>query len=191
MDASVLSALVGLIGVGAGAGATFGGVVYQQRHGTREARTARLRGEAVAAAEKILSELLAMQHSLRLGSYGAAEEEQRDYRRALQHHHATIQLHSQWLPDAELRSRLTVNALYTQIGPVGDSRSGIERRGHGMALCADSIACLGAFLRSEALPVRDAYVDQILARWPEGRELHTFIVSGPPVESDETPDSAT
>ncbi|MET8580667.1 hypothetical protein ABZX39_07215 [Streptomyces collinus] len=117
MDASVLSALAGLIGVAAGAAATFGGVVYQQRHGAREAKMARLRGEAVAAAEKILAELLTMQHRLRLGAH--TEDEWRDYLRVMQSHHATIQLHSQWLPDAELRSRLAVNALYTEIGPPG------------------------------------------------------------------------
>lgn len=83
-----------------------------------------------------------------------------------------------------------MNALYTQVGPVGDSRSDVERRSDGMALCADSIACIGAFLRSEPLPTRDPFANQVLARWPEGRELHTFIVAGPPEERDEGPNSS-
>lgn len=179
VDASVLGALIGLVGVGAGAGAAFGGVVYQQRHGARAAETARRRGEAVAAAERILAELLTMQQSLRRGD-GATEDERREYHRVFDRHHATVQLHSQWLPHAELRSRLNVNALLTEIGPTGDTRCDVERRAHGMTLCADSIACLGAFLRSEAIPGRGAAAEEVLARWPEGQHLHTFIISAPP-----------
>ncbi|GAP53240.1 uncharacterized protein SAZU_8121 [Streptomyces azureus] len=191
MDATVLGALIGLVGVSAGAGATFGGVVYQQRHASRAAETARRRGEAVTAAEKLLAELLVMQQNLRRGAYDVTGDEVHEYNRARSRHHATVQLHSQWLPDAELRTRLGINALYTQIGPAGDPRSDVQRRADGMSLCLDSIACLGAFLRSEPIPQRDAATLEVLARWPQGQSMDRFIVSGPSVSADETPNTPT
>ncbi|MCS0606199.1 hypothetical protein NX794_34050 [Streptomyces sp. LP11] len=184
MDASVLDALIGLIGVAAGGGAACGGVVYQQRHGTRAADTARRRGEAVAAAERILAELLTTQQHLRQGFHDVAEDERQEYFRVLRRHHATVQLYAQWLPDAQLRDRLSTNALYVQIGPLGDQRSDAQRRVEGMALCTDSISCLGSYLRSEAVPHRDNSTSELLARWPEGREFHTFIFAERQSEGD-------
>ena len=185
MDASLLGALIGLVGVGVGAGTAFPGVVYQQRHVDRAALTERKRAEATGAAERLLAELLDVQQLLRRGTYGFTKEESRDHYRTLARHHATIQLHSQWLPDAELRSRLGTNALYTQVGPAGDTRSDVEHRGDGMALCADSIACLGAYLRSEELQERAAAAEQVIARWPEGQDAATFVISGWPADVEE------
>ncbi|MFD5078211.1 hypothetical protein [Streptomyces sp. NPDC058371] len=191
MDATVLGALIGLVGVGAGAGAAFAGIVYQQRHATRAAEIARRRGEAVTAAEKLLAELLAMQQNLRRGTYGATEDEIREHNRVGRRHHANVQLFSQWLPDGELRTRLSVNALYTQVGPVDDSRNDVQRRGDGMILCMDSIACLGAFLRFEPIPQRETATLEVLARWPQGQSMQWFIDSGPSDRADESRDPPT
>jgi hypothetical protein len=97
-------------------------------------------------------------------------------------HHATVQLHAQWLPDAELRARLMSNALYASIGPQGDQRSPSEVRSDAMLACGDSVACLGAFLRSEALPRRSPEVEAVIGRWPAGKDFHWYIVNGPPTE---------
>ncbi|MFF1306589.1 hypothetical protein [Streptomyces sp. NPDC058307] len=185
MDPSVTGALIGLIGVVAGAGAAFGGVVYQQLHSERAALMARKRTEAAGAAEQLLVELLSIQQLLRRGTYDFSEEERREHYRTLMRHPATMQLHSQWLPDAELRSRLSVNALYVNLGPSGDVRSDVERRQNGMAVCFDSIACLGAFLRSEDLPGRPPDAQQVLDHWPDGQDGHTFIVSSWPADTEE------
>ncbi|MFJ9089773.1 hypothetical protein ACIRL3_45890 [Streptomyces sp. NPDC102384] len=182
MDSSVLGALIGLAGVGAGAGAAFCGVVYQQRHTTHAASLAQQRSEAIQAAQHLLTELLALQQLLRRGAHTASEEERSEYQRIRLHHHATVQLHSQWLPDAELRARLTSNALYASIGPQGDQRSTSEVRSDAMLACADSVACLGAFLRSESLPRRSPEVEAVISRWPEGKDFHSYIVTGPPTE---------
>ncbi|WP_055567764.1 hypothetical protein [Streptomyces atriruber] len=182
MDSSVLGALIGLAGVAFGAGATFCGIVYQQRHTTRAASLAQRRSEATQAAQHLLTELLALQQLLRKGAHTSSEEELSEYQHTKLQHHATVQLHAQWLPDAGLRARLTSNALYASIGPQGDQRSHSEIRSDAMLACADSVACIGAFLRSEALPRRSPEIEAVISRWPEGKEFHTYIVSGPPTE---------
>lgn len=138
--------------------------------------------QSIQAAQHLLTELLALQQLLRKGARTASEEEKSEYQRTKLHHHATVQLHSQWLPGAELRSRLTSNVLYASIGPQNDQRSDSERRSDAMLACADSVACLGAFLRSEAPPRRSPEVEAVIRRWPEGKDYHEYIVSGPPRE---------
>jgi hypothetical protein len=66
MDAAVLGAAIGVVGVGVGAGAAFGGVVYQQRYAARAALSTQRRTEAMTAAERLLTELLAVQQILSL-----------------------------------------------------------------------------------------------------------------------------
>jgi hypothetical protein len=61
-----------------------------------------------------------------------------------------------------------LGALIGLLGPPDDARGDTEFRSDGVILCADSIASLGAFLRSEELPEQPSEAERVINRWPEG-----------------------
>ncbi len=106
-------------------------------------------------------------------------------KRSLQERILTVQVLMQRVPHAELRERVRVTTLYLPLCPPGDTRSWEEQRVDRIYLCADAIACLGAYLRGEPLPRPAERVTQVRGVWPfmeAGTDRDTFIW-----ESEESP----
>lgn len=179
MDASVwVGAIFGLVGTGVGGGLSVWSSIVAQRQQAIHQREDRRQALATSAVEAALAELFQIQRAARRA---IPEEEAQAAARLLHERVLNVQIVMQRVPDAELRDRVREDTLLMPLSPPGDTRTRQERRVDIMLLCADAIACLGAYLRSEALPLRVERVGAIRALWPfsdMGSDQETFIYEG-------------
>ncbi|WP_327421257.1 hypothetical protein OG612_32765 [Streptomyces sp. NBC_01527] len=169
MESSVVVGVIGLASALLGAGVTFAGIVYQQRHQARVDREAQRQALATAAVERVLGELSAIQRIVRRSTRDLTAEEAEERRLRLHDHVASILLEAQRIPDPRVRDRVRENASFVLLSPPEDPRTPDERRMDGMWVCGDSIGCLGAYLREEPLPGRLSPVQELIDRWPTFR----------------------
>lgn len=152
-----MAGLIGLLGAVVGASAAFSGVVYQQRRQadmTRRERRDALAEKAVDTLIQQLEKVRQLAWSLESDEGGTPPFERLE---AFADHLATISLASLRLPAKELRESIQAAVA---IG-FGHERSfqehiGLEPRALLIATMArEAQACLGAFLRQEAIPPRE------------------------------------
>ncbi|WP_405624904.1 hypothetical protein OG933_01570 [Streptomyces sp. NBC_00016] len=161
MDSSAwVGALFGLTGTMIGGTLSIWSAVIAQRRQAAQARDDQRQTRAATATEAALTKLL---------------EIERDARRAGPHDNArshllherilSIQVLMQRVPDAGLRDRVRENYLLMPLYLPDDTRTWEQRRVDRIHLCRDAIACLGAYLRGEAMPPRTNPVGEIRALW--------------------------
>ncbi|KFG10601.1 hypothetical protein [Streptomyces scabiei] len=175
MDATVAAGVIGLIGAVIGSTATVTGIIYQQRHTTRMHAASLQRSTVHTAAQTLLREILDIQEVLRRSLTDLSLDDASQRARRIREHLAIVLTNAQWLPSASLRQRLQENAAFVNVSPADDHRSSLEKRVDAMHLCADSITCLGAYIRDEPIPDRPSDVEDIVARWPDLRSATWFI----------------
>lgn len=175
MDAAVTAGFIGLIGAVVGSAATFSGVIYQQRHTARLHAASVQRATVHTAAQQLMREILEVQAVLQRDPSDLDPDEFAQQGRRLREHLSVVLIDGQWLSDSQLRRRLQENAAFVNMSPPGDTRSSVEKRADAMLLCADSIACLGAYVREEPMPSRLRDTEDVLARWPKMRSATWFI----------------
>jgi membrane-bound lytic murein transglycosylase len=175
VNSELVVGAIGLAGTLAGAGATFIGVVYQQRQQERSTRAHRHQEQATEAVNKILAELYEIQRKARQAADGLAEADREERYRAQHDSVAQITLTVQAVPDEVLRVRIQENVFFVLLNPPEDSRTERERRMDTMWLCADSVECLGAYLREEPLPEQNDRVVELYERFPSFRDSRWFI----------------
>ncbi|GAB7109879.1 hypothetical protein JCM4814A_81940 [Streptomyces phaeofaciens JCM 4814] len=162
MDASVwVGAAFGLVGTGVGGGLSIWSSAIAQRQQAVRAREERQQVLASTAVEAALAELLEVQRDARRA--GPLDEA----RQLLLHERVLhVQVLMQRVPDAALRSRVRENTLLMPLSPPEDTRTSQERRVDIMLLCADAIACLGAYLRAEPPPPPVERLQTLRRLWP-------------------------
>ncbi|WP_030257067.1 hypothetical protein [Streptomyces violens] len=162
MEASVwVGAVFGLVGTGIGGALSIWSAVMTQRQQAAHTREEQRQARASAAVEAALTELFEIQRDARRAGPDSETRRQQLHERVL-----NIQVLMQRVPDAGLRDRVREASFFLPLSPAGDTRSREERRVDSMYLCADAIACLGAYLRAEAMPARTGRVEEIRALWP-------------------------
>lgn len=174
MDASVwVGAVFGLIGTGVGGGLSIWSSAMAQRQQTVRAHEERQQIRATTAVETALAELLEVQRDARRA--GPLD----DARQRLLHERVLhVQVLMQRVPDAALRTRVREDTLFMPLAPPDDTRTSQERRADTMLLCADAIACLGAYLRTEPLPPPTERLQTLRNLWPFddiGSDRSTFM----------------
>ncbi|MER6560562.1 hypothetical protein ABT300_23065 [Streptomyces sp. NPDC001027] len=174
MDASVwVGAVFGLAGTGIGGALSIWASVMTQRRQADHEREGQRQARASAAVEAVLTELFEIQRDARRAGPDS------DTRRVALHERVlNIQVLMQRVPDAALRDRVREAALFLPLSPAGDTRTWEERRVDRMYLCADAIACLGAYLRGEPMPARVSRISEIRTLWPHpdiGSDRDSFI----------------
>ncbi|MFD5558148.1 hypothetical protein ACFWIA_30460 [Streptomyces sp. NPDC127068] len=174
MDAAVwVAAVSGLVGTGIGGGLSIWSTTINHRRQAADRRESEAQARATAATEEALEHLLAIWHGARRSG-----EQDSAAKRSLQERILTVQVLMQRVPHAELRERVRVTTLYLPLSPPDDTRSWEEQRVDRIFLCADAVACLGAYLRGEPLPHPTERVTQIKGTWPfmgAGTDRDTFI----------------
>ncbi|MGW7668209.1 hypothetical protein ACWGJX_13900 [Streptomyces sp. NPDC054775] len=162
MDASVwVVAVFGLVGTGVGGGLSVWSSAMTQRQQAARAREDRQQVRASTAVEAAMAELLEIQRDARRA--GALDEA----RQQLLHERVLhVQILMQRVPDAALRTRVRQDTLFMPLAPPDDTRTSQERRADILLLCADAIACLGAYLRTEPLPPPAGRLQALRSLWP-------------------------
>ncbi|MDT0495129.1 hypothetical protein RM717_32045 [Streptomyces griseus] len=167
MSTSVwIGALAGIVGTATGGALSIWSGRWTHRAQERTARTEQLRSRAAAAAEAALTELVEIHHDFRKART-PDEDEWRHRLRLLHDRIAKVQVLLHSIPDAKLRTRVREDTFYMPLSPPDDRRTGSEKRASIIDLCNDAVVCLGAFLRDEELPERNARVEHIRDLWPE------------------------
>ncbi|MGW2618674.1 hypothetical protein [Streptomyces sp. NPDC001500] len=162
MDASVwVGAVFGLVGTGVGGGLSIWSSAMAQRQQAVRASEERQQVRASTAVETALTELLEIQRDVRRAGPLDDARQQSIHERVLH-----VQVLMQRVPDAALRTRVREDTLFMPLAPPGDTRSSQERRVDIMLLCADAIACLGAYLRTEPLPPPAERLRTLRSLWP-------------------------
>lgn len=177
VETEILVGLIGLGGALVGAGATFAGVVYQQRRQDLSAKRLQRQAQTAGAADTILFDLYELQRVARQGNDGLTESERAERYRGQHDAVARIVLNVQRIPDAELRSRLQQNAFFVLLNPPEDTRPEMERREATLWLCMDSIESLGAYLRNEPAPQRNSAVKDLRVRFAGFLDSTFFLQS--------------
>ncbi|MEV6297729.1 hypothetical protein AB0M41_47085 [Streptomyces sp. NPDC051896] len=164
MDASVwVAAVFGLAGTGVGGGLSIWSSAIAQRQQAVRAHEERQQVRASTAVEAALAELLEVQRDARRAGPLDEARQQLLHERVLH-----VQVLMQRVPDAALRTRVREDTLFMPLAPPGDTRTSQERRADIMLLCADAIACLGAYLRTEPLPPPAERLQTLRSLWPFG-----------------------
>ncbi|MFN1193237.1 hypothetical protein ACK03K_33790 [[Kitasatospora] papulosa] len=167
MNASVwIGAVAGIVGTATGGALSIWSGRWTHKAQERSARTAQQRTRAAAAAEAALTELLEIHRDFRVARTSDEQEWQERLRR-LHDRIVRVQVLLHSIPDSRLRTRVREDTFYMPLSPPDDIRTGSERRVAIIDLCADAVACLGAFLRDEGLPPRSAGVESTRNLWPE------------------------
>ncbi|MGW5970025.1 hypothetical protein [Streptomyces sp. NPDC055186] len=162
MDASVwVGAVFGLVGTGVGGGLSIWSSAMAQRQQAVRAREERQQVRASTAVEAALAELLKVQRDARRAGPLDEARQQLLHERVLH-----VQVLMQRVPDAVLRTRVREDTLFMPLAPPDDTRTSQERRVDIMLLCADAIACLGAYLRTEPLPPPAEGIQALRSLWP-------------------------
>ncbi len=167
MSTSVwIGAVAGIVGTATGGALSIWSARWTHRAQERTARTGQQRARAAAAAEAALTELLEIHRDFRK----ARTPDQGEWQQRLRLLHdriAKVQVLLHSIPDVKLRTRVREDTFYMPLSPPDDRRTGSERRVAIIDLCADAVACLGAFLRDEEMPARSAGVENTRNLWPE------------------------
>lgn len=153
--------MFGLVGTGVGGGLSVWSSAMAQRQQAVRAREERQQVRASTAVEAALAELLEVQRDARRAGPLDEARQQLLHERALH-----VQVLMQRVPDAALRTRVREATLLMPLAPPGDTRTSQERRVDIMLLCADAIACLGAYLRAEPLPPPAERLQTLRNLWP-------------------------
>ncbi|MFF3515467.1 hypothetical protein [Streptomyces sp. NPDC002573] len=162
MDASVwVGAVFGLVGTGVGGGLSVWSSAMAQRQQAVRAREEHQQMRAATAVEAALAELLEVQRDARRAGPLDEDRMHRLHERVLH-----VQVLMQRVPDAALRTRVRDDTLFMPLAPPEDTRTSQERRADIMLLCADAIACLGAYLRTEPLPTPAERLQTLRNLWP-------------------------
>ncbi|MFB9539739.1 MULTISPECIES: hypothetical protein [Streptomyces] len=167
MSTSVwIGAVAGIVGTATGGALSIWSARWTHRAQERTARTGQQRARAAAAAEAAMTELLEIHRDFRKAK--SPDEDEWQQRLHLLHDRiAKVQVLLHSIPDAKLRTRVREDTFYMPLSPPDDRRTGSERRVAIIDLCADAVACLGAFLRDEEMPARSAGVENTRNLWPE------------------------
>jgi hypothetical protein len=152
MSTEVLVGVIGLSGALVGAAAAFAGVVYQQKHQEKMARSQRRDALAQQAVDTLMAEL---EEARRLvWSVPGDAEEPPDLPERLRRHIDVIRLAVLRIPHQELREAIDA-ACMVEFGRFEGFQEHVGLPAPRIvvnAMCWDAQKCLGAYLRQEKLP---------------------------------------
>ena len=135
--------------------------VITQRRQAAQAREEQRQTRADTATEAALTELLEIERDARRAGPNDEARKHLLHERTL-----CIQVLMQRVPDVGLRDRVRGDCLLMPLSLPDDTRTWEQRRADRIHLCRDAIACLGAYLRGEAMPPRTGQVEEIRTIWP-------------------------
>ncbi|MFF0649370.1 hypothetical protein ACFYVV_37855 [Streptomyces tendae] len=195
MQPEVFSGLIGFGGAIVGGAASFGGVWLTLSHQRKQARETRLLEIGQAAADKALTELIALGEflgSLRDNEVVAETDERLPYLATAVRHLKNVELAVTRLPDQDVRDRvngaLNLTRRYRAAGPRHFFVVRWLRE-----LTQDMIEVLSAYVRHDTLPPRSEDVlrkQDIVARYEERQRRHLEHLYDPanvdPREGDDT-----